>query len=53
MTTAGLKEVRFRFDFEGTKIGDSGNTIPVRNKAIEVLRRQRVLLDDGRFGIGQ
>jgi uncharacterized protein (TIGR02246 family) len=27
-------------DFEGTKIGDSGNTVPVRNKAIEVLRRQ-------------
>jgi uncharacterized protein (TIGR02246 family) len=27
-------------DFEGTKIDDSGNTLPVRNKAIEVLRRQ-------------
>ena len=27
-------------DFEGTKIDDSGNTVPVRNKAIEVLRCQ-------------
>jgi uncharacterized protein (TIGR02246 family) len=27
-------------DFEGTKIDDSENTVPVRNKAIEVLRRQ-------------
>jgi uncharacterized membrane protein len=27
-------------NFEGTKIGDSGNTVPVRNQAIEVLRGQ-------------
>jgi ketosteroid isomerase-like protein len=27
-------------DFEGTSIDDSGNTVPVRNKAIEILRRQ-------------
>ena len=28
-------------DFEGTAIDDSGKRVPVRNKAIEVLRRQR------------
>lgn len=27
-------------DFDGTKIDESGNTVPIRNKAIEVLRRQ-------------
>jgi uncharacterized protein (TIGR02246 family) len=27
-------------DFEGTRVDDGGKTIPVRNKAIEVLRRQ-------------
>jgi len=27
-------------DFEGTRVDDAGKTIPVRNKAIEVLRRQ-------------
>lgn len=27
-------------DFEGTRIDDAGNTVQVRNKAIEVLRRQ-------------
>ena len=27
-------------DFEGTGVDDAGKTIPVRNKAIEVLRRQ-------------
>ena len=27
-------------DFEGTRFDDAGKTIPVRNKAIEVLRRQ-------------
>ena len=28
-------------DFEGTRQDDSGKTVPVRNKAIEILRRQR------------
>jgi uncharacterized membrane protein/ketosteroid isomerase-like protein len=28
-------------DFEGTRVDDAGKTVPVRNKAIEVLRRQR------------
>jgi uncharacterized protein (TIGR02246 family) len=27
-------------DFEGTQVDDSGNTVAVRSKAIEVLRRQ-------------
>ena len=27
-------------DFDGTKIDESGNTVPIRDKAIEVLRRQ-------------
>jgi ketosteroid isomerase-like protein len=27
-------------DFDGTRIDESGNTVPIRNKAIEVLRRQ-------------
>jgi ketosteroid isomerase-like protein len=27
-------------DFEGTRIDDAGNTVQVRNKAIEVLSRQ-------------
>jgi ketosteroid isomerase-like protein len=27
-------------DFEGTRVDDGGKTNPVRNKAIEVLRRQ-------------
>lgn len=27
-------------DFEGTRVDESGKTVPVRNKAIEVLRRQ-------------
>ena len=28
-------------DFEGTMVDDSGKTVPIHNKAIEVLRRQR------------
>jgi uncharacterized protein (TIGR02246 family) len=32
-------------DFEGTKLDESGKTVPVRNKAIEVLHRQ----PDGRW----
>jgi uncharacterized protein (TIGR02246 family) len=27
-------------DFDGTRIDESGNTVPIRNKAIEVLGRQ-------------
>jgi ketosteroid isomerase-like protein len=27
-------------DFEGTRLDAYGNTIPVRNRAIEILRRQ-------------
>jgi uncharacterized membrane protein/ketosteroid isomerase-like protein len=27
-------------DFEGTRVDNSGNTVPIRNNAIEVLRRQ-------------
>jgi uncharacterized protein (TIGR02246 family) len=27
-------------DFEGTRVDESGKTVPIRNKAIEVLRRQ-------------
>jgi ketosteroid isomerase-like protein len=27
-------------DFDGTRIDESGNTVPIRNKAIELLRRQ-------------
>ena len=27
-------------DFEGTRLDESGKTVPVRNSAIEVLRRQ-------------
>ena len=27
-------------DFKGTRVDDTGKTVPVRNNAIEVLRRQ-------------